>query len=101
MSEKINQMDPDQLLQSAYAKNTKTLFKSFLILIEDLNNDHLRNFEKLRKSVPEEYRTLIDQADYFDQNKLQYLRKKILDLGNESIRTTENSFENFTITFKF
>ena len=69
-------------------------------MIEDLNNDHLRNFEKLRKSVPKEYQPLIDQADYFDQAKLQYLRKKILDLGNESIRTTENSLENFTISFK-
>lgn len=94
-------MDPDEILQTVYAKNTKVLFKSFLILIEDLNNDHLRNFEKLRNSIPEEYHALLDQADYFDQKKLQYLRKKILDLGNDSIRTAEDSFENFTISFKF
>ena len=94
-------MHPDEVLQTVYAKNTKILFKSFLILIEDLNNDHLRNFEKLRNSIPEEYHTLLDQADYFDQKKLQYLRKKILDLGNDSIRTAEDSFENFTISFKF
>lgn len=94
-------MNADQAIQSVYSKNTKILFKSFLILIEDLNNDHLRNFEKLRKAIPEEYHQLLDQADYFDQRKLQYLRKKILDLGNDSIRTAEDSFENFTISFKF
>lgn len=94
-------MDPDESLQALYAKNTKVLFKSFLILIEDLNDDHLRNFEKLRNAIPEEYHALLSQADYFDQKKLQYLRKKILDLGNDSIRTAENSFENFTISFKF
>ena len=94
-------MDPDESLQALYAKNTKVLFKSFLILIEDLNDDHLRNFEKLRNAIPEEYHALLNQADYFDQKKLQYLRKKILDLGNDSIRTAENSFENFTISFKF
>lgn len=94
-------MDPDQSLQALYAKNTKVLFKSFLILIEDLNDDHLRNFEKLRRVIPKEYHAILDQADYFDQKKLQYLRKKILDLGNDSIRTAEDSFENFTISFKF
>lgn len=94
-------MDPDESLQALYAKNTKVLFKSFLILIEDLNDDHLRNFEKLRGAIPKEYHALLNQADYFDQKKLQYLRKKILDLGNDSIRTAENSFENFTISFKF
>ena len=94
-------MNPDESIHSFYSKNTKILFKSFLIMIEDLNNDHLRNFDKLRNSMPEEYQPLIDQADYFDQAKLQYLRKKILDLGNESIRTTESSLENFTISFKF
>ncbi len=94
-------MNPDELISSVYSKNTKALFKSFLIMIEDLNNDHLRNFQKLRNSIPKEYQPLIDQADYFDQTKLQYLRKKILDIGNESIRTAENSLENFTISFKF
>jgi len=94
-------MKPDESVHSFYSKNTKILFKAFLIMIEDLNNDHLRNFEKLRNSIPKEHQPLIDQADYFDQRKLQYLRKIILDLGNETIRTTENSLENFTISFKF
>ena len=94
-------MDDKEIASSIYNKNTKILFKSFLILIEDLQKDHLINFGKLRKALPKEYEPLIDQADYFDQHKLQYLRKKILDMGNESIRETENSFENFTISFKF
>jgi hypothetical protein len=94
-------MEPDEAIQEVYSKNTKVLFKSFLILIEDLNKDHMINFSKLRKALPEQYRSLIDQADYFDQHKLQYLRKKILDMGNESIRDAGNSLENFTISFKF
>lgn len=94
-------MTPDELVNSVYSKNTKILFKSFLVLIEDLHKDHAINFEKLTKSLPEEYRPLIDQADYFDHQKLQYLRKKILDMGNETIRETESNFENFTISFKF
>ena len=94
-------MEAKDQLNSSYNRATKVLFKSFLILIEDLNKDHLINFHKLRKNLPEEYGPLIDQADYFDQHKLQYLRKKILDMGNESIRSTESNFEQFTISFKF
>jgi hypothetical protein len=89
------------LANNIYSKNTKVLFKSFLILIEDLHKDHLINFSKLKKALPSEYGSLIDQADYFDQHKLQYLRKKILDMGNESIREAESSLEDFTISFKF
>lgn len=94
-------MEPDQILNAVYSRHTKSLFKSFLILLEDLNHDHQSNFDKLRDAIPEEYHDLLNQADHFDKRKLQYLRKKILDLGNESIRTAENSFENFTISFKF
>ena len=75
-------MDANSALVYSSNKSTKVLFKSFLILIEDLNKDHVINFGKLRKALPEEYGPLIDQADYFDQHKLQYLRKKILDMGN-------------------
>lgn len=94
-------MNPDQLVNSVYSKNTKILFKSFLVLIEDLHKEHEINFKKLKKSLPEEHHDLLDQADYFDNQKLQYLRKKILDMGNETIRETESNFENFTISFKF
>lgn len=94
-------MKDKKLANAIYSKNTKVLFKSFLILIEDLHQDHIINFKKLRDALPKEYHALLNQADYFDQYKLQYLRKKILDMGNESIRDTENTFEDFTISFKF
>ena len=94
-------MDPQEAINAIYSKNTKLLFKSFLVLIEDLHNEHSINFKKLKKALPDDYKNLIDQADYFDYNKMQYLRKKILDMGNESIRESENNFENFTISFKF
>lgn len=94
-------MDPQDTVNAIYSKSTKILFKSFLVLMEDLHQDHMINFAKLRKALPEEYSSLIDQADYFDQHKMQYLRKKILDMGNESIREANNDLENFTISFKF
>lgn len=94
-------MNANSALSQSHNRSTKLLFKSFLILIEDLNRDHVINFSKLRKALPEEFGALIDQADYFDQHKLQYLRKKILDMGNETIRSNDNALDDFTISFKF
>ena len=71
-----------------------------LILIEDLHKEHEINFNKLKESLPEN-EDLIVQADYFDDDKLRYLRKKVLDMGNEVIRNNSIDLENFTISFKF
>ena len=93
-------MDARGLLGEHYHRNTKKLFKSFLILLEDLKTDHDIHFCKLRKNLPE-HKALIEQADYFDEKKMQYLRKKILDAGNENIRSNDDDLEKFTIEFQF
>ena len=93
-------MDAKGLLGEHYSRNTKRLFKSFLILLEDLKTEHEIHFCKLRKNLPQ-HKELIEQADYFDDRKMKYLRKKILDTGNENIRTNDDDLEKFTIHFEF
>jgi hypothetical protein len=93
-------MEAKDLLSEKVARNTKGLFKSFLILMEDLHADHQISFGKLKKHLPGEA-AIIDQANYFDQDKLQYLRKKILDMGNETVRESNTNLEKFTIDFRF
>jgi hypothetical protein len=93
-------MDAKGLLGEHYSRNTKRLFKSFLVLLEDLKTEHEIHFCKLRKNLPQ-HKELIEQADYFDDQKMQYLRKKILDTGNENIRTNDDDLEKFTIHFEF
>jgi len=93
-------MEAKALLSEKVARNTKGLFKNFLILMEDLYTEHQIAFGKLKKNLPDEL-PLLDQADYFDKDKLQYLRKKILDMGNETVRESSTNFEKFTISFSF
>ena len=93
-------MEAKDFLSDRFNGSTKTLFKSFLVLVEDLHTENQICFHKLKKHLPE-HSNLIDQANYFDQEKMQYLRKKILDLGNESIRNSENDLEKFSIKFNF
>lgn len=93
-------MEAKDFLSDRFNGSTKSLFKNFLVLIEDLHTENQISFHKLKKHLPE-HTDLIDQANYFDQEKMQYLRKKILDLGNESIRSSENDLEKFIVEFNF
>lgn len=93
-------MEAKDFLSDRFNDSTKNLFKSFLVLVEDLHSDNQIAFHKLKKHLPE-HADIIDQANYFDQDKMQYLRKKILDMGNESIRGSQNDLEKFIVEFNF
>jgi hypothetical protein len=93
-------MEAKDFLSDRFNGSTKSLFKSFLVLMEDLYTENQISFHKLKKHLPE-HSSIIDQANYFDEDKMQYLRKKILDMGNESIRDSQNDLEKFTVKFNF
>jgi hypothetical protein len=94
-------MEPKQLIEENIEKHTKDLFKRFLNIIEDLHSEHQRIFLKLKHSLPEEHEGLINMADYFDYEKLQSIRKKVLDMGNESVRKNNSEFEKIDLIFEF
>ena len=54
-----------------------------------------------RNNLPEGCVPVVDQADYFSEEKLQHLRKRTLDIGNETIRNIEGELDNYTIGFIF
>lgn len=93
--------DSKNLLQAQYEKNIKNLFKNFLCVLEELKSDHDRNFGKLAESLPSEYLNLLKQADYFDDDHMFFLRKKVLDLGNNSLRSQNQDLDKFIVEFKF
>lgn len=74
------------------------LFKSFLVILEDLQEEHRSSYLRLLEQMPEELKPLVSQADYFSDRKMEWLRKRVLDLGNEAIREGEEWIE---ITFLF
>jgi hypothetical protein len=90
-----------EILQNRYEKHIKSLFKSFLYILEDLQEDHTISFAKLKRSLPDAYNPLIDQANYFDHDKMQHLRKRVLDLGNDSLRSQSEDLEKFTVILDF
>ena len=79
-------------------RNVTNLYKGFLVVLEDLQQQHQSHFNKFRDALPE-YEEAIDQADYLDEERMDYLRKKVLDLGNDCRRYLETEIEKFEVDF--
>ena len=75
----------EDIVEFQIKKNVIGLYKSFLIILEDLGIQHDRNFNKLLDALPDD-RSLIEQADYFDDELMSHIRKKVLDNGNDCLR---------------
>jgi hypothetical protein len=78
------------LLAFQINRNIINLYKRYLNLLEDLQEEHINMLNKLNKKVDLE---TLKNVDYFDENKYNYIRKRILDLGNETYREIEKTLE--------
>ena len=77
------------------------LFKMMLMLVEDMKKDHDFHYEKLYENIPDEYHKIINAANHFTPQKVNWIRKRILDFGNESIRNFGSTLDNYTVSFIF
>ena len=82
-------------------RNIRLLFKGFLGILEDLRDQHETNFAKLKRGLPTQYHSVIDMADYFGDERFAYYRKRVLDIGNEAIRSGEEDIEKVEVSFIF
>lgn len=78
-------------------RNIVLLYKRYINLLEDMQEDHINMLNKLNSKI--DLQTL-KNIDYFDENKYNYIRKKILDNGNETIREIEKSLEKLNFKLK-
>ena len=77
------------------------LFKMMLIMVEDMKKDHDFHYDKLYENIPKKYHPVIDTADHFTPDKVNWIRKRILDCGNESIRNLCSRIDNYQVSFIF
>jgi len=78
-------------------RNIINLYKRYINLVEDLQKDHALFLKKVQKETSKEF---TENIDYFDEEKYNYIRKKILDLGNEGIRDIDKFMELIDMNFK-
>ena len=94
-------MDAKETLSKRSSKSISFLFKQYLNLIEDLKFEHAQYVEKLKQNIPEQYHKVINSAEYFNEAKMNWIRKRVLDTGNECLRSCENELNDFSVKFVF
>ena len=90
-----------EFLNDRSGHHIRFLFKSFLQVLEEMQAVHEINFEKLYDSLPKENHSLIEMADYFDDEYYEIYRKRILDIGNSVLRDYNSELDNLTVEFRF
>lgn len=93
-------MDDEKLkeyIKFQISRSVISLYKKYFEMVDDLQKDHSRLMEKVKMKTSEEF---VKNVDYFDDNKYNYIRKKILDSGNDVIRTIDSSFKSININLK-
>ncbi len=94
-------MEPQNSLNERHKDCVTRMFKSFLKLTEDMKADHDYHYTKLYENIPEQYHPVINAANHFDARKAEWIRKRVLDLGNEGLREFRTEMENYTVSFIF
>ena len=83
-----------EAVQFLVQKNITRLFKSLLESVDDFKNQHNVMLDKVSKETSFEF---AQNINYLTPERSDFLRKKILDLGNESIREINGLLEIFDL----
>lgn len=94
-------MSATLFLSQRYKNAIAANFKAMLNMVEDMKQDHEFHYTKLYENIPSEYHPIIKAADHFDDKKAKWIRKRILDIGNESLRDFTSDLEHYNVTFVF
>ena len=94
-------MDAKKKLSKDSNEQISRLFKTMLGMLEDMKADHDFHYQKLYDNIPEEHHKIINTANHFTPEKVSWIRKRILDIGNESIRNYDSGLDNYTVSFIF
>jgi hypothetical protein len=90
----------EALLGFQVEKAISSLYKRQLEELENIRAEHLIAMARLKKVVPSQYHESIDIMGFLDDNTYALKRKRILDAGNEAIRSVESQLGKFDIKLK-
>ena len=97
MVDKYHSGQLKELLIFQINRGIVNLYKKYFLIIQDLKQEHETLLEKVAQETSPDFPQKID---YFTEDKYNYIRKKILDAGNDSIRELEKTLEVIDVRFK-
>jgi hypothetical protein len=84
-----------QLLESQLRRTVTNLFKQYLVILEDIRQEQLQIVAELSSQFPAEF---VQKVNSLDLPRYSRLRKKVLDLGNDSLREMQSILDDFKIS---
>ena len=81
-------------VQFLVQKNITRLFKSLLGVVEDVKNENGVMVKKISDRVDDDFANSIN---YLTPERADFIRKRVLDLGNESIREINGLLDVFEL----
>jgi hypothetical protein len=81
-------------VQFLVQKNITRLFKSLLGVVEDVKNENGVMVKKISDRVDDDFSNSIN---YLTPERADFIRKRVLDLGNESIREINGLLDVFEL----
>ena len=82
------------LLEAQLKRIITRLFKDFLVIADDIRQDHLATLADM-KGFPEEVKL---RWNYLDLGKYSRIRKRVLDQGNDAVREMQTVLDSFGIS---
>ncbi len=98
MSSPTAMLDERAQLQFVCSRLVTNLFKETLMLLERLADEHDEALGKLAVALPAEYRTHLELADWYTEDKGQRLRKEVLDRGNACRKAVLEEIDKYRIS---
>jgi hypothetical protein len=80
-------------------RNIVNLYKKYFEITEDLLREHQQYKNIIKKSSLDDM-SIIDDLDYFTEERFNQTRKKILDAGNDATREIDKTLEFVTVSLK-
>jgi|TARA_Y100000310_G_C20608170_1_gene776626 hypothetical protein len=97
MVDKYHSDQLKELLVFQINRGIVNLYKKYFLIIQDLKQEHEILLGKIAQETSPDFPQKID---YFSEDKYNYIRKKILDAGNDAIRELEKTLEVIDVRFK-
>lgn len=93
-------VDPNEVLRFQIERNVTNLYKSFLVILETIEDEHANSLNLLHEKLPDNLKVYVELADYLTESKVNRLRKGVLDAGNDCRRELTDLIKSFNITLK-
>lgn len=73
------------------------VFKTYLDLLEQIADEHDEAMGKLIDALPPEHKASVHLADHFGEARFNAIRRRILEVGNDSIREVSEMIDGLRL----